>query len=426
MNVVEASSTQKPGQPALHGIRVLDLSRVLAGPWAAQTLGDFGAEVLKVERPGEGDDTRHWGPPFLNASTDADAAYFSCCNRNKESLAIDFSRAAGATLVRRLAARSDILIENFRVGQLAKYGLDYATLSQDNPRLIYCSITGFGQTGPYAGRGGYDFLIQGMSGLMTMTGHAEAGCAINPLKVGIPVSDLFAGLYSAVSILAALNHRSRTGEGQYIDCSLLDSQLVVLSNQAANYLVGGLTPRPLGNEHPTVVPYRDFATADGTLLIAIVNDRQFRKFCALLARPEIADDERFCTNERRTANRRELEAILFPLIRQWRTADLLAALEEAKLPAGPVNTIDQIMADPHVRTRNLQDLLYRDDGVAIPILGYPHRLSRTPATARKAPPRLGQDTRRVLKQLLGLGEPELEALELNGTIADSPCGGAAD
>ena len=392
---------------------------MLAGPWASQILGDFGAEVLKVERPGEGDDTRRWGPPFLDAPSHADAAYYSCCNRNKEGLAIDFSQPEGASLIRRLAAQSDILIENFRVGQLQKYGLDYATLSTSNPRLIYCSVTGFGQTGPYASRGGYDFLIQGMSGLMTMTGHADEGSGINPLKVGIPVSDLFAGLYAAVSILVALNHRNRTGEGQHIDCSLLDSQLAVLSNQAANYLVAGVKPRPLGNEHPTVVPYRDFTTADGRLLVALVNDRQFRKFCTVLERPEIADDERFGTNERRSANRRELEDVLVPLIRQWKTADLLAVLEQAKLPAGPINTIDEILADPHVRTRNLQHLLYRDDGVAIPILGYPHRLSRSPATARKAPPRLGQDTCRALQRVLGLTEPELHALELNGTIVDS-------
>jgi crotonobetainyl-CoA:carnitine CoA-transferase CaiB-like acyl-CoA transferase len=416
MNGIEALSTDAAEQAALHGIRVLDLSRVLAGPWAAQILGDFGAEVLKVERPGEGDDTRRWGPPFLDAPAHADAAYFSCCNRNKEGLAIDFSRPEGASLIRRLAARSDVLIENFRVGHLRKYGLDYETLARNNPRLIYCSVTGFGQTGPYASRGGYDFLIQGMSGLMTMTGHADEA---HPLKTGIPVSDLFAGLYAAVSILAALNNRQRTGAGQYIDCSLLDSQLAALSNQAASYLVGGVKPKPLGNGHPTVVPYRDFATADGRLLIAIMNDRQFRKFCAVLERVEIADDERFCTNDRRCANRRELEAVLVPLIREWKTAYLLAALEEAQLPAGPINAIDEILADPHVRARNLQHLLYRDDGVAIPVLGYPHRLSRSPATARMAPPRLGQDTRRVLKHLLGLTEPELEALELNGTIADS-------
>jgi crotonobetainyl-CoA:carnitine CoA-transferase CaiB-like acyl-CoA transferase len=416
MNGIEALFTNGSDQAALHGIRVLDLSRVLAGPWASQILGDFGAQVLKVERPGEGDDTRRWGPPFLDAPSHADAAYFSCCNRNKEGLAIDFSRPEGAGLIGRLAAQSDVLIENFRVGHLRKYGLDYETLARNNPRLIYCSVTGFGQTGPYAGRGGYDFLIQGMSGLMTMTGHADEG---HPLKTGIPVSDLFAGLYAAISILAALNHRHRTGEGQYIDCSLLDSQLAALSNQAASYLVGGLKPKPLGNEHPTVVPYRDFATADGGLLIAITNDRQFRKFCTVLERPEVADDERFCTNDRRCRNRRELEAVLVPLIREWKTAHLLAALEEAKLPAGPINAIDEILADPHVRARNLQHLLYRDDGVAIPVLGYPHRLSRSPATARMAPPRLGQDTRRVLKHLLGLTEHELEALEVNGTIADS-------
>ncbi len=416
---MDASAVNMHTPPALQGIRVLDLSRVLAGPWASQILGDFGAEVLKVERPGEGDDTRRWGPPFIEADSDAYAAYYSCCNRNKEGLAVDFARPEGADLIKRLARRSDIFIENFRVGQLRKYGLDYETLSQENPRLIYCSVTGFGQFGPYAGRGGYDVLIQGMSGLMTMTGHPNDGSEDEPLKVGIPVSDLFAGLYAAVSILTALHHRERTGEGQYIDCSLLDSQLVALSNQAASYLVAGVKPKPLGNEHPTVVPYRDYATSDGRILVAIMNDRHFRKFCRLLGQPSLADDPRFCSNGDRLANRRELEDILVPLIRQHNSVDLLAALESEQLPAAPINTIDRILADPHVRSRKLQHTLVRDDGVEVPVLGYPHQMSRTPATVRKAPPRLGQDTRRALKSVLGLSDERLDELEHAGTIADS-------
>jgi crotonobetainyl-CoA:carnitine CoA-transferase CaiB-like acyl-CoA transferase len=405
---------------ALEGIRVLDLSRILAGPWASQILGDFGAQVLKVERPDEGDDTRHWGPPFMEASTGSvDAAYFSCCNRNKDGLAIDFSQPEGAALIRRLAAMSDVVIENFRVGHLKKYGLDYDALRAEKSDLIYCSVTGFGQTGPYANRGGYDFLIQGMSGLMSVTGHPDDGAGSEPLKVGIPVSDLFTGVYAAVSILAALNHRNRTGEGQHIDGALLDSQLAVMSNQAANYLVGGVKPKPLGNEHPTVVPYRDFKVSDGRLLVAIANDRQFLNFCVLLGCRELSEDDRFRTNAGRSVNRQALTSILAPLMAQWRSADLLVAMEDVKLPCGPINTIEEILADPHVQSRNLMHTLHRDDGATVQVIGYPHQLSRSPATYRKAPPRLGQDTRRVLSELLKLDCLELDRLAANGTIADA-------
>jgi crotonobetainyl-CoA:carnitine CoA-transferase CaiB-like acyl-CoA transferase len=405
---------------ALDGIRVLDLSRVLAGPWATQILGDFGAQVLKVEKPGQGDDTRGWGPPFIGENPeDADAAYFTCCNRNKEALAIDFSRPEGAALVRRLARSSDILVENFRVGHLKKYGLDYDSLYSENPRLIYCSVTGFGQSGLYADRGGYDFLIQGMSGLMSVTGHPEDGSGAEPLKVGIPVSDLFTGLYVAISALAALNHRNRTGEGQHIDCALLDSQLATLSNQAAAYLTDGVRPKAWGNEHPTVVPYRDFATANGRLLIAVANDLQFKKLCALLDCPKVAEDQRFRTNRDRNINRQDLENRLAPAIKQWTSEALLNAMERAKLPCGPVNTIDQILADPHVVSRDLVHTLYRDDGTAVRVIGYPHRLSRTPTTYRSAPPRRAQDTRRVLSQLLDLDDASLDALEADGTIASA-------
>jgi crotonobetainyl-CoA:carnitine CoA-transferase CaiB-like acyl-CoA transferase len=405
---------------ALAGIRVLDLSRVLAGPWATQILGDFGAQVLKVERPGQGDDTRGWGPPFIGENPeDSDAAYFTCCNRNKEALAIDFSRPAGAALIRRLARASDILVENFRVGHLKKYGLDYSSLCSENPRLIYCSVTGFGQSGPYADRGGYDFLIQGMSGLMSVTGHPDDGRGAEPLKVGIPVSDLFTGLYVAISALAALNHRNRTGEGQHIDCALLDSQLATLSNQAAAYLIDGVRPKAWGNEHPTVVPYRDFTTANGRLLIAVGNDLQFQRLCSLLGCPEVAEDKRFKTNRDRNINRQDLENRLAPAIKLWTSEALLDAMERAKLPCGPVNTIDQILADPHVMSRDLVHTLYRDDGTAVRVIGYPHRLSRTPTTYRSAPPRLAQDTRRVLSQLLDLDDASLDALEADGTIASA-------
>jgi crotonobetainyl-CoA:carnitine CoA-transferase CaiB-like acyl-CoA transferase len=405
---------------ALDGIRVLDLSRVLAGPWATQILGDFGAEVLKVERPGQGDDTRGWGPPFVGGELGvSDAAYFTCCNRNKEALAIDFSRPEGAALIRRLARDSDILVENFRVGHLKKYGLDYDSLRAENPRLIYCSVTGFGQVGPYADRGGYDFLIQGMSGLMSVTGNADNGDEAEPLKVGVPVSDLFTGLYTAVSSLVALNHRHRTGEGQHVDCALLDSQLATLANQAAAYLMDGKRPKALGNQHPSVVPYRDFETADGRLLVTVANDTQFRKFCSLLGFPKMAEDARFQTNRKRNINRRELEEELASLIKQWPSEALMDAMEIAGLPCGPVNTIDQILADPHVLSRDLVHTLYRDDGTAVRVVGYPHRLSRTPASYRIAPPRLAQDTRKILAKLLGLSEAELDGLEANGTIANA-------
>jgi len=382
-------------------------------------LGDFGAEVLKIERPGEGDDTRHWGPPFLTIDGEAtDSAYFACCNRNKESLAIDFSRAQGNALVRRLAAISDVVIENFRPGHLAKYGLDYKTLAALKPDLIYCSITGFGQTGRYSHRGGYDFLIQGMSGLMSVTGQPDTGNGSEPLKVGIPVSDLFTGVYACVSVLAALLHRTRTGEGQHIDASLLDTQLAVLANQAASYLVGGQTPVPLGNQHPSVVPYRDFETADGRLLIAITNDRQFQKFCTLLRLSDLGADQRFSTNAARHENRIVLEEILTVSIRAWRSSELSAAMEDAQLPVAPLNRIDQIINDPHVSERNLLHILEREDGAKVPVIDYPHRLSRSPTSLRKAPPRLGRDTRKVLSTLLCLDDIELDSLESAGTIAD--------
>jgi crotonobetainyl-CoA:carnitine CoA-transferase CaiB-like acyl-CoA transferase len=404
---------------ALSGVRVLDLSRVLAGPWASQMLGDFGAEVLKIERPGEGDDTRHWGPPFLTVDSETtDSAYYTCCNRNKESLAIDLSRAEGSALVRRLASISDVVIENFRPGHLAKYGLDYKALASLRPDLIYCSITGFGQTGPYSHRGGYDFLIQGMSGLMSITGRPNTGNGSEPLKVGIPVSDLFTGVYACVSVLAALLHRNRTGEGQHIDASLLDTQLAALSNQAASYMVGGRTPGPLGNQHPSVVPYRDFETADGRLLIAITNDRQFQKFCTLLHLSHLGTDQRFNTNAARHENRIALEEILSASIRAWRSSELSAAMEDAQLPAAPLNRIDQIINDPHVAERNLLHILEREDGAKVPVIGYPHRLSGSPTSLRKAPPRLGQDTREVLRRLLCLDDLELDSLESAGTIAD--------
>jgi formyl-CoA transferase len=400
----------------LAGLKVLDLSRVLAGPWASQALGDLGADIVKVEQPGQGDDTRRWGPPFLPDGS-RDSAYYLACNRNKRSIAIDLAKPEGADLVRRLAAQSDIVVENFKVGGLARYGLDYASLSAENPGLIYCSITGFGQDGPYSDRGGYDFLIQGMSGLMSLTGFPDAEGG-SPTKVGVPVSDLFTGLYAAIAILAALNHRNRTGEGQHIDCALFDSQLAVLVNQASNYLNGGVEPRRLGNEHPNVVPYQDFETTDGRVLVALGNDRQFRALCALIGLDALAADPRFTDNAGRSTHRADLQAQLRPLIAAWRSADLLAAMDAAGLPGGPVNTVPEALADPQAAARQVVKRLHRADGQAVDVIGFPARLSRSPATYRRAPPRAGEDTRGVLEERLGLSREALDALIATGVIAE--------
>ncbi len=397
----------------LAGIRVLDLSRVLAGPWCAQMLGDLGAEVIKVEQPGQGDDTRRWGPPFLDDGS-RDSAYYLCANRNKQSVAIDLAKPEGAALVRRLAAQADIVIENFRVGGLAKYGLDYAGLSAVKSDIIYCSITGFGQTGPERDKGGYDFLIQGMSGLMSVTGAADGP----PTKVGIPISDLSTGLYATISILAALNHRNRTGEGQYIDLALLDTQVALLANQASGYMNGAVVPHRMGNEHPIMVPYQNFACADGEILVALGNDRQFRDFCAVLGLDALGADPRFLDGAGRSANRAELLDALRPAIAGWQSADLIAAMEAAKLPGGKVNTVPEALEHPQIAARGLVHEVTRDDGTPVRFVGFPAQLSRTPASYRSAPPRSAQDTRAVLHDALALDDAELERLLQAGVIAD--------
>lgn len=409
----EAVSSTGP----LAGLRVLDLSRVLAGPWSTQILGDLGAEVVKVEQPGQGDDTRRWGPPFLEDGS-RDAAYYLCANRNKQSVAINMADPRGAELIREMALDADILVENFRVGGLTKYGLDYATLSTVNPRLIYCSITGFGQDGPYRDRGGYDFLIQGMSGLMSVTGRPDDEPGGGPMKVGIPVSDLVTGLYSAISILAALAHRDRTGEGQHIDMALLDTQVALLANQASNYLNGGMLPRRLGNEHPNTVPYQDFACADGEILVALGNDRQFRAFCNLIGRPDLPDDPRFRDNGGRSPHRHALQEEMRPAIARWKSDELIAAMEAAKLPGGRVNDIPHILADPHVSARGVVREMLRSDGTSVKVLGYPGKFSRTPADYRHAPPRSGEDTRAVLTRLPGVDEARITALVEAGVVAE--------
>lgn len=405
-----------PPTGPLAGIRVLDLSRVLAGPWATQILGDLGATIYKVEQPGQGDDTRRWGPPFLDDGS-KDAAYYTCANRNKYSMAVDIASKAGADLIRRMVKDCDILVENFRVGGLAKYGLDYESLRRINPRLVYCSVTGFGQTGPYKDRGGYDFLVQGMSGLMSVTGRPDAVPGGGPMKVGVPVSDLSTGLYAAIGILAALRHAERTGQGQQIDCALLDVQVSLLANQASNYLNGGMIPVRLANEHPNTVPYQDFACADGDVLVALGNDRQFRAFCRMLGRSDLAEDPRFQDNASRNANRAPIQAEIGATLSEWTSEDLIARMEAAKLPGGKVNTIPTILEDPQIEHRQLVQTMKRRDGAEVRVLGFPAKFSATPVNYRLAPPRSGEDTVRVLGSAFGLSDEDIRTLSDDGVVA---------
>ena len=390
--------------PPLTGLKVLDLSRVLAGPWATQILGDLGADVVKVERPGSGDDTRAWGPPFLKDADGADtdiAAYYLCANRNKRSIAIDMATPEGQDLIRRLAQQADVVVENFKVGGLAAYGLDYATLSALNPRLIYCSITGFGQEGPYAPRAGYDLLIQGMSGFMSITGRGEGEEGAGPQRLGVALIDVMTGLYATIGIQAALAERERSGRGQQLDLALLDVSVATLANQALTYLAAGVVPKRMGNRHPTVVPYQDFPTADGDMILAIGNDGQFARFCTEAGHPEWASDTRYATNPARIQHR----DTLIPLMRQATvmrtTADWIAALEAAAVPCGPINRIDQVFADPQVQHRGLRvELPHPTAGVA-PGVASPLRLSDSPVSYRRAPPGVGADTDEVLADWLG-------------------------
>ncbi len=409
---------------ALSHLRVLDLSRVLAGPWAGQILADLGAEVIKIERPGVGDDTRAWGPPFLQdaaGENTSEAAYYLSANRNKQSVTVDFTQPEGQRLVRELAAKSDILLENFKVGGLAAYGLDYASLKAINPRLIYCSITGFGQNGPYAKRAGYDFMIQGLGGLMSLTGKPDEEAGGGPVKVGVALTDILTGLYSTVAVLAALAHRDlgdkeQGGSGQHIDMALLDVQVACLANQAMNYLTTGVPPKRLGNAHPNIVPYQDFPTADGDFILTVGNDGQFRKFCEVAGHAEWADDPRFANNKQRVANR----AVLIPLIRQATvfktTAQWVAALEQAGVPCGPINDLAQVFADPQVLARGLRVEVPHALGGTLPQVASPIRLSETPVEYRNAPPLLGEHTDAVLQRLLGLELAQIEALRQAGVV----------
>jgi crotonobetainyl-CoA:carnitine CoA-transferase CaiB-like acyl-CoA transferase len=402
----------------LTGLRVLDLSRILAGPWATQLLADLGAEVIKIERPGEGDDTRGWGPPFVVGEHEADlfSAYYLAANRGKKSVGVDLSSREGREIVALLAKSSDVVVENFKVGGLKRLGLDYDALSAVNPRLIYCSISGFGQTGPYKDKPGYDLLVQAMGGLMSITGDPDG----EPMKVGVAVADIFTGLYAAVAILAALNERRSSDKGQHIDLALLDVQIATLANQGMNFLASGKAPRRHGNAHPNIVPYQAFATSDGHVVIAVGNDAQFARFAAILGLPELSKDPRFQKNADRVRNRTALIEILSGMIRTFRKLDLLSKLEAELIPVGSINEMHEVFSDPHVEARGLvveQNLT--TDGPATKMIGNPIRFSRTPIQYRHAPPRLGAHTAEIIRGELEMSQSELDRLVEQGVVSKS-------
>ncbi|UTW04258.1 CoA transferase [Amphritea atlantica] len=399
---------------ALSHIKVLDLSRILAGPWAGQMLADFGAEVIKVERPGYGDDTRGWGPPFVKDQdgNPTDAAYFHAANRGKHSIAIDMTAPEGQALIKRLAAESDVVIENYKVGGLKKYGLDYDSLKAVNPALIYCSVTGFGQDGPYAERAGYDFMIQAMGGLMSVTGDPDG----QPMKVGVALVDVMTGLYACNAIQAALLHRNESGIGQYIDMALLDVQVATLANQAMNYLVGGKPPERLGNAHPNIVPYEAFPTADGHIILAVGNDTQFARFCALAGAPELADNPAFATNALRVENRSALTPLVAELMRSHSSDWWLENLGLHGVPCGPINSLDKVFDDPQVKHRQMQIDLPLPEGGNVPGVASPVKFSHTPIEYNAAPPTLGQHTDPILSAL-GLSEADIAQLKADKVIA---------
>jgi len=394
----------------LAGIRVLDLSRVLAGPWCTQLLADLGADVIKVERPGAGDDTRHWGPPWHERDGERVSAYFLSANRGKRSAAIDFSTQKGAALVRQLASRSDVVVENFKVGGLARFGLDPQSLLKANPRLVIASITGFGQDGPYAGRAGYDYIIQGMGGLMSITGLPDGEPGGGPMRVGVAVVDLFTGLYTAVAVLAALYRREKSGEGALVDMALFDSQLAMLANQASNALVSGKDPPRQGNTHPNIVPYQPFDAADQPIIIAVGNDRQFARLAELCGRPQWVADGRFATNSARVANREALVAEVAECVRSRPASEWLDALEEAGIPAGPINSVSQALGDVQARHRAMVRTI-----AGTPLVGSPVRIDGERADSELPPPRVGEHTTAVLGEL-GLPAAEIEELVRSAVI----------
>jgi len=436
--VAPSTSSLPHGQPgnaaglqarSLEGVRVLDLSRVLAGPWCTQVLGDLGADVVKVERPGSGDDTRGWGPPFLRDGLGAESeesAYFLSTNRNKRSITIDLARPEGRELIRQLAREADVLVENYKVGDLARHGLDFASLHALNPQLVYCSITGYGQTGPYRERAGYDYAVQGLGGLMSVTGPSDdelrgaAESGAGPQKVGVAVADLFTGLYSTVGILAALRHRDRDGFrrglGQYLDMALLDAQVAMLANLGANHLVSGDVPGRAGNAHRNIVPYQVFEAADGHFILAVGNDSQFAKFCGVAGAPELAADARYAKNAGRVRNRAALVPRLAALIRQRSRRDWLESLEAVGVPCGPINDLAQVFADPQVAERGMVETLEHPLTDALRLVASPLKLSATPAQTRRPPPLLGQHGAEVLADWLGWNADAVAACQRSGAL----------
>ena len=414
--MMSASSNPMPVLP-LDGVRIFDLTRILAGPTCTQLLGDLGADVIKIERRGQGDDTRSWGPPYVkdaDGNDTTESAYYLCANRSKRSVTMDLSKPEGIALAKRLIGQSDILVENFKVGSLAKLGLGYEQLREEFPGLIYCSVTGFGQTGPYAKRAGYDFLAQGMGGIMSITGTP----GVEPVKVGVGIADVMTGMYASTAILAALRHRDRTGEGQHIDICLLDSQVAWLVNEGTNYLVGGKVPQPLGNAHPNIVPYQVFPTEDGHIILACGNDGQYQRWCEVAGATDLRDDPRYATNPLRIRNRDSLCPAMEPYMRSKTTDQWVAALEAAGVPCGPVNTIDQVFENPQVQARGMRielDHPLSGDG-KVPLIANPLKMSGTPVTYRHAPPTLGQHTDEVLAEILGMSAEEIAAEKAKGAV----------
>ena len=411
--------TQSALPKALGHLRVLDLSRVLAGPWCSQNLADLGADVIKIERPGSGDDTRAWGPPYAKDSEGRDtgeAAYYLAANRGKRSVTVDIASSEGQQLLRELVLHCDVVLENFKVGHLKRYGLDYATLKAIKPDLVYCSVTGFGQDGPYAHRAGYDFLIQGMGGLMSVTGERDDLPGGGPQKAGVALTDLMTGMYATIAVLAALTHRDRTGEGQHIDMALLDTQVAMLANVGSNYLNSGQRPRRWGNAHANIVPYQTFACSDGHIIVTAGNDGQYRKFVEAGGRPDLAQDERFATNPLRVKNRAVLVPLLDAMVAQKSRDEWIALLEAAGVPCGPINNLDEVFADPQVRARGMEVELDHALAGQVKLVRSPMKLSATPATSGAAPPVLGQHTDEVLAGLLGKRPEEIAALRAQGVL----------
>jgi len=403
----------------LSHIRVLDLSRVLAAPWAGQNLADLGAEVIKVERPKSGDDSRAFGPPWVkdrSGKDTKDSAYFTSANRGKKSITLNLSSPAGQDLARRLAAKCDVLLENYKFGDLARYGLAYDDLKTVNPRLIYCSVTGFGQTGPYKERPGYDFMIQGMGGMMSVTGEPDEAPGGGPQRAGVPIADIITGMYASIAICAALASRAETGKGQHLDLALLDSQIALLAYQNTNYFATGKPPQRIGNLHPNIVPYQPFKSKDGEVIIACGNDNLFRKFCEVAGHPELASDARFATNGKRVENRKELTALIQKIFVKKRTAEWLPLLEAAGVPNGPINDVAQVFEEPQVKARGVKIELEHAAAGRIPLVASPMRFSGTPLEYHRAPPLLGEHTEEVLKDLLQLKSEDISRLRGDGII----------